>query len=90
MYTLVATTTFTAKTHRLTQGNKTLQKQLQKTLILLQTDPYYPGLKTHKVAGYRSSRVSGDIRIIWEFDPNGRVTILLLTIGEHSGADKVY
>ncbi len=61
----------------------------------LTLDPFYPGLKTHKVnsrlfGNAFSSRVTGDIRIIWKFDDNKTLTLLLMDLGGHSGRGKVY
>ncbi len=56
-------------------------------------DPYYPSLKTHKVditnfGVVYSSRVTGDIRIVWKY--LNRDTIVILTTGGHDGKSSVY
>jgi len=37
-----------------------------------------------------SSWVSADVRIIWNFDENNQLTILVLGTGKHLGADQVH
>lgn len=64
-------------------------------LQLKSTKGFDKRLITHKVGtknlGKRySSRVDGDLRLIWDFDENDRLILLLLDIGGHSGAKKVY
>ena len=66
-----------------------LKQRVKKTIELLETNPYYPSLHTHKVfidelGEVLSSRVSGDIRIIWTFDKNNRLILILLEIGGHN------
>ena len=79
----------------LIKGNREKEKRTRKALNLLRLDPFYPSLKTHKVYtksfGERwSSWVTGDIRIIWDFDERQKLTILLLAITEHSGTHREY
>jgi mRNA-degrading endonuclease YafQ of YafQ-DinJ toxin-antitoxin module len=69
---------------------------LEKKLKILAEDPEHPTLKTHKVnaiiakSQLYSSSITGDIRIIWDYN-NGNINIIdLLDIGGHSGKDKVY
>ena len=71
-----------------------LKKIIDQKIIILTENPFSNNLKTHKVNtrnyGTRySSRVTGDLRIIWDFFDN-RTTIIALTIGGHSGNKKVY
>lgn len=86
---------FDASYRRVTKGNKELKKRVLKVIDLLQEDPFYPSLKTHKVNtrihGVRySSMVTGDIRLIWDFDTDDKVRIIVINIGGHSGKNKVY
>jgi len=61
----------------------------------MEIDPFQDCLKSHKVNtklnGIRwSSRVTGDIRIIWDFE-SGLVNVInIFNIGGHSGQSKVY
>lgn len=94
MYTLKASDKCTKKYSKLTSKDSRLKDILRPVLNKLQLDPFYPGLRTHKVNSKRygvkrSSRVTGDIRIIWEFY-NSKIYIHLLDIGGHSGSGKVY
>jgi len=95
MYKLLITKDFDESYIKVTKSNVETQKKVQKALLLLKQNPFYPSLKTHKVQSKNyeerwSSWVTGDIRIIWDFDSNEQMTILLLTIGSHSGTHKVY
>ncbi|MBU1088366.1 type II toxin-antitoxin system RelE/ParE family toxin [Patescibacteria group bacterium] len=89
------TKTYIRKYKKLTKNNKKLKKQISKTLELLSSDPRNPSLKSHKVYakefGLRlSSSVSADLRVIWDYDQNSQLIILILTIGTHSGKNRVY
>lgn len=95
MYTLQILDSFKKHEILLIKKDRTLEKRINKTLTFLQEDPLYPSLKSHKVntpdygLGW-SSRVTGDIRIIWDYDSSERLLIILLDIGGHSGSQKVY
>ncbi|MFA6518777.1 MAG: type II toxin-antitoxin system mRNA interferase toxin, RelE/StbE family [Candidatus Shapirobacteria bacterium] len=94
MYQAITTPLFEKKFSKLTKNNPLLRKQIYQTVETLKLDPYYAGLKTHKVnfgSGItaRSSRVTGDIRLIWNFTKE-KLVILLLNLGPHSGSKKVY
>ncbi len=84
---------FAKKQKKLIYENQCLKPRIQKTLLALCIDPFYKSLRTHKIQiadGYvYSSRVTGDIRIIWEFE-NSELSILLLDIGGHEGSKGVY
>lgn len=93
-YSLKPTTDFDRRLKKYLRSNKSLYKIVGETLKALKGNPFQPGLKTHKVNsknyGVRySSRLSGDLRIIWDFDRNNR-QIILLAIGSHSGKKSVY
>lgn len=82
------------KYKKLTTGNKQLQEKIQEILKILVDNPFNSKLKTHKVqiTSYGivySSRITQDIRIIWNIE-NDKVTIVLLDIGGHSGSKGVY
>jgi mRNA-degrading endonuclease YafQ of YafQ-DinJ toxin-antitoxin module len=84
---------FFRKYDKLVGRNSQLEKEYAKCLTHLVQDPFYPGLKTHRVnitnlGLVYSSRVTGDIRILWKF--LGRDTILILTTGGHEGKTSVY
>ena len=95
MYILIVTEDFDLSYKKVTKGNQNLQKRIQKALKLLKQDPFYPSLKTHKVTTRNygekwSSWATGDIRIIWHFDENQQLTILLLSVSSHSGTHREY
>lgn len=95
MFVLLTTKHFDQTYLIITTRDQKLQKSIQKALKLLAQNPSYPALKTHKVDtktyGQKwSSRVTGDLRIIWDYDSQNRLIILLLDVGGHSGAHKVY
>jgi mRNA-degrading endonuclease YafQ of YafQ-DinJ toxin-antitoxin module len=93
-YELEFTTCFARKYSKLVKHNLELQKQIQTVLLLLQKNPKLTKLRTHKVKTTKyglvfSSRVNGDIRIIWNFSES-KIIISLLDIGGHSGKYCVY
>lgn len=95
MNDLRSTRQFDKRYKELIGKNKKLGKRIIKALALLRQNPFYQSLKTHRVAtrnfGQRlSSWVTGDIRVIWDFDDEQTSVIVLLDIGRHSGAEKVY
>lgn len=95
MYTLEFAPTFNRSYKKVVKDNVLLQKRLEKVLKLLVQNPRQLSLHTHKVDSKDfkdvwSSRVTGDIRIIWEYDKNYTFHILVLKVGGHSGSNKVY
>lgn len=95
MYQVSPSKYFEKKYLKLAKNNRVLVKKIRNVVKTLKIDPFSPQLKTHKVDAkignnVCSSRVSGDIRIIWKFDENNEIVILLLDVGGHSGKNKVY
>lgn len=95
MFNFIATDPFKKSRAKIVENDKQLQKRLKTTLHKLATNPLQPSLRSHKVNtphhGLRwSSWVTGDIRIIWDYDSSERLIIILLDIGGHSGSQKVY
>ena len=93
-YQLEFTKKVARKYKKLTTNNKHLQEKVQEILKILIDNPFHSKLKTHKVqiTNYSivySSSVTKDIRIIWEFEKD-KVIIVLLDIGSHSGSKGVY
>lgn len=75
------------------KGNRNLEVRIIKTLLQLGRDPFYQGLKTHRVhipnlGRVYSSRVTGDLRVVWRVK-EGRI-IFLYRIGGHSGSSNIY
>lgn len=86
---------FVRQFKKITKNNSHLKEKVIETLEILRIDPFNFSLNTHKVnarvGGIRwSSRVTGDIRIIWDFNEKVIKVIDLLDIGTHSGSKKVY
>jgi len=95
MYKLRVTSSYKNTFDKLARNDETLKKRVMVTLLKLAENPKHPSLHSHKVNtiayGQRwSSSVTGDIRIIWDYDTEDRLIILLLDIGGHSGTHKVY
>ena len=94
-YHLVFSKIFFDKIQGLLKTNLKLAKRVDKVLQLLEIDPKNPSLHSHQVNAKNfgrawSSSVTGDIRIIWNYDQQSKLVILILTLGSHSGGDKVY
>lgn len=69
-------------------------KILNDTLEKLSENPMDSSLRTHKVNSRNygkawSSRIDGDIRIIWQYS-NKKIEIFIVDIGGHSGNKSVY
>ncbi len=95
MYRLSFTSLFRRKLKRLVKNNAELSESAEKTLSLLTANPFSTSLATHKVTSRRgtrlySSRVTGDLRILWRFHPTEADTVEVVDIGGHSGSKKVY
>ena len=95
MFTFKITATFISTREKIAGNNETLNKRIKVTLQKLALNPAHPSLQSHKVNtrnyGIRWSWwVTGDLRIIWDYDTEQRLVIILLDIGTHSGAAKVY
>lgn len=74
------------------KNNHKLQEKLRIALKLLSEDPFHPSLRTHTVntselGKVRSSRVTGDLRLIWDFKNSKRITLILIRLQGH---DTVY
>jgi len=72
---------FLRKLKKIYKKDKLLYKRIKDFLVLFSEDPFYSGFRTHRVtvSNYGkvfSSRVTGDIRIIWVFEEE--ITLLLL------------
>ena len=86
---------FLKKEKKLTKNNHILKKAVDETIGLLEINPKNPALKSHKIKDINgdfafSSTITGDIRLIWNYQ-EGRAHILdILDIGGHEGKNKVY
>ncbi|MBT6842901.1 MAG: plasmid stabilization protein [Candidatus Melainabacteria bacterium] len=94
MYKLIFTKPFDRDLRKFCKNREQLINRIEKVLDILQADPFHEILRTHKVNSKNhgtafSSRINGDLRIIWNFSQD-KIQIFLLDIGGHSGKDKVY
>jgi mRNA-degrading endonuclease YafQ of YafQ-DinJ toxin-antitoxin module len=96
MLNLKVTPHFTRKLKKLTKHNKNLAEDVNNTISILRYNPFAPILSSHQVNslvdGQRhfSCRVTGDIRIIWDFAEKHVNLIGLIDLGGHTGKNKVY
>lgn len=89
---LLFSPTFVRASKRLLKKDLKLAESVSKALKLLESDPYHPTLKTHKLKGNLEGRwacsVAYDLRIVFRIVPFEETdAILLLQIGTH---DEVY
>ena len=95
MYILRFLDSFKHTYNAIVKGNQEKEKRKKKALNFLRRKPFCPSLKSHKVNtrifGERwSSWISGDLRIIWDFDPEGKMRIILFAIVTHTGTHREY
>lgn len=86
MFAIVYSKSFKKQYKKLIKNNPQMEKRIDTALMKLSQNPEQI---SHKVGNFWSSRVTGDIRIIWEYK-QGELTLLLLKIGGHSGKNSVY
>lgn len=94
-YILRFTKAYENKYQKITKRDIKLKNKIIKVHQLLSLDPHNPVLQSHKVNAVNyglswSSRISGDIRVVWKYDSSKNLVILVLMLGFHSGNDKVY
>ncbi len=90
MFKIITTKYFDRKLSKLTKKNSLLRIEIIDTIKILSINPHASKLKTHKVEGFFSSRVNGDIRIIWDYSGKEVQVLELLDVGGHSGGNSVY
>lgn len=95
MYNFNPTKRFRKELNKLLKSKRLSTNLFDEITTILSANPFDPRLKTHKVStknlGRRySSRIDGDLRIIWDFDENDNLVLLLLDLGGHEGAKRVY
>lgn len=94
-YDLDFTPEFLNDYKKLTNKNQLLKKKFAKALRLLADNPKHNSLKSHKVDTLDnndvwSSWVTGDVRVVWIYDEDCKMVIVLLETGTHSSSNKVY
>jgi len=95
MYELVYYPEFKRQLKKLAKRDQSLRSRFRHVLNTFRKNPFHHSLRTHKVDASKygrkwSSKVTGNLRIIWDFDKTKTKVILLLTLGGHSGKCKVY
>lgn len=95
MYKLLSTKPFDKRYKKLIKRNSELADRFISVFKKLMDDPFDISLETHKVNSRKygetfSSSITGDIRVIWVFDKEKTLIIILLDIGGHSGSKKAY
>ena len=80
MFRIEFSTYFSREYAKLIKRNKILERRVNVALLKLEKSPESV---SHKVGEVWSCRVTGDIRIIWEYK-NGELVLLLLKIGGHN------
>lgn len=86
---------FAKKFNKLIAKNKTLENRLELVFDKMTFDPFDLSLRTHKVRSKLgieaySSRVTGGLRIIWDFNGTNITILDLLDIDGHGGGNGVY
>jgi mRNA-degrading endonuclease YafQ of YafQ-DinJ toxin-antitoxin module len=95
MYTLRLLDSFKFSYNAIVKKDHEKEKRTKKALNILRQDPFYPSLNSHKVNtrifGEKwNSWVSGDIRIVWDFDPNEKMKIIIFALITHTGTHREY
>ncbi|MEI6167535.1 MAG: plasmid stabilization protein [bacterium] len=89
-YNLVFTHSYTRRAAKFIRKHPALLKQYEKTLELMELDPFHPSLRLHKLKGpleeLHSVSINIAYRITIEFLVEGK-TIIPVNIGTH---DEVY
>lgn len=75
---------------KIVKNNPSVQSKILTAMKLLETDPFHPQLKSHKLQGILEGNwacsAAYDLRIIYSFVNNpktGEIEILLIDIGTH-------
>lgn len=92
-YIVIPQKSFERKLHLFYKKDRNLYILIVRVMNKLEINPFDRHLRTHKVNSVKenevfSSRVTGNIRIIWIIQ--GSQILLLLDVGGHSGSGKVY
>lgn len=77
---------FLRRMKKILKYDKLLVDQVNQTMALLKVNPFYPTLKTHRISHpiygeVNSSKVNGDIRVLWVFKDGGFKVLNILAIG---------
>ncbi len=90
MYRVVFTESYTRRAIRFLRKHPEIQRQYEKTLQLLEINPFHPSLRLHKLSGHlqdvHSVSINRSYRITLEFLVSD-TTIVPVNVGSH---DTVY
>ncbi len=94
MFKVESSKTFRRKYAKLIVNNELVKAKVDNVIEQLKDNPWHSALKTHKVSTPKwgelySSRVTGDIRIIWR-QLDKQLILILVDIGGHSGSKSIY
>ncbi|MDH5717844.1 MAG: type II toxin-antitoxin system RelE/ParE family toxin [Spirochaetia bacterium] len=90
MPNLIYTETYIKKAAKFAKKHPDLLKQYEKTLLLLEKNPYHPSLRLHKLEGRLSELYSVSINIMYRITIDFIIeedNIILINVGKH---DEVY
>jgi mRNA-degrading endonuclease YafQ of YafQ-DinJ toxin-antitoxin module len=89
-YTLIYPDSYIRRARKFLRKHTEIHSQYEKTLRLLELDPFHPSLRTHKLEGRLQGLFSVSInmsyRIVLEMEINDE-EIILINIGSH---DQIY
>jgi mRNA-degrading endonuclease YafQ of YafQ-DinJ toxin-antitoxin module len=86
MYRLIYPDTYLKKATKFIKKHPELRGQYQKTLELLELNPYHPSLRLHNLQGLSSVSINMGYRIVLELIITDK-DIILVDVGSH---DQVY
>ncbi len=94
-YNLEPSKRFGAELKKLIKSGRLSSELIRSKFKALENNPFDKSLRTHKVISKSnglaySSRVTNDLRIIWNFDSRRIKIIIIYDIGGHSGNKSVY
>ncbi len=95
MYEIVTSKRFDKELKKLLSSKRLSKEQIGRIFLILMDNPFNTKLRTHKVNSRTyglkySSRIDGDLRIIWDFNENQKLILVLFDIGGHEGSKGVY
>jgi len=95
MYQLLFTERFKRNFKKVISNDEPLANKVEEILKMIAQEPFQQRLRSHKVAAKDigsawSTRVTGDIRIIWLYSKEYKNTLEIVNIGTHTGQHRVY
>jgi mRNA-degrading endonuclease YafQ of YafQ-DinJ toxin-antitoxin module len=87
-YELIFTEYFSRKVKKLVKNNATLQTKIVNQLEIMRQNPKDINLGSHKVETSKfgwvfSIKITGDIRILWNYNSENKIYLILLDVGGH-------